>query len=165
VTFTALRPEEHGDEAALREIFVATRRGPLDASGLDAATVERLMVHQFQMQRASYRLAFPDSTWETIVADGAIVGRIVTDADDDRVLLVDIMVAPAHQRRGHGSQALGQLIARAEPRPLELSVDHGSPAEAWYRSYGFEETGRNDLQVHLVRRPRATAMAPTGVST
>jgi GNAT superfamily N-acetyltransferase len=157
-----LRPICDGDDGVMHDMFVAIRRGPMDAAGFDPVTVERLMRHQFDMQRAGYRFACPTATWEAILADGVVVGRMVTDDDGAHVMLVDIMVDPAHQGQGHGSQALAALIDRAGKRPIELRVDHGSRAERWYHRHGFARVGADDLQAHLVRVPTATVLAATG---
>ena len=157
-----LRPICDGDDGVMHDMFVAIRRGPMDAAGFDPVTVERLMRHQFDMQRAGYRFACPAATWEAIVADDVVVGRIVTDDDEAGMMLVDIMVDPAHQRQGYGSQALAALIARAGKRPIELHVDHGSPAESWYQRYGFEQVGADDLQARLVRAHRDRLLVRPG---
>ena len=158
-----LRPVCDSDERAMRDMFVAIRRGPMDAAGFDASTVVRLVQHQFELQRAGYRLTFPDATSEAIVADGELVGRVITDDDQARVVIVDIMIDPAYQRRGIGSRVVVDLVARAGSRPVELRIDHGSPLEGWYRRHGFEPVAAQDVQAHFVRMPVAAAMASTEV--
>ena len=96
------------------------------------------------------------------MVEGRVVGRLVTDADNARVTLVDIMIGPDHQCRGHGTQALLALIARCGDRPIDLRVDHGSRAEGWYHRHGFEQVGADELQAHLVRLPPANLLAATG---
>jgi GNAT superfamily N-acetyltransferase len=147
----------------MRDMFVAIRRGPLDAAGFDERTVERLMQHQYDLQRAGYRFAYPSSASEAIVVDGDVVGRLITHDSAERVVLVDIMIDPAHQRLGIGSRVLADVIARARIRPVELRVDHSSQAEPWYRRHGFEQVGADDLQAHLVHVPATAALASAEV--
>ncbi|HEX6658222.1 MAG TPA: GNAT family N-acetyltransferase [Ilumatobacter sp.] len=144
-------------------MFVAIRRGSLDSAGFDANTVDRLVQHQFDLQRAGYRLSYPSVTSEAIVFDGDVVGRLITDDAGERVVLVDIMIDPVHQRQGIGSRVLAELVTRAGSRPIELRLDHGSSAEGWCRRHGFERVATDDLHAHLVRVPAGSAMASTGV--
>lgn len=156
-----LREEREPDECVMRAMFVAIRRGPLDAAGFDPPTVDRLMQHQFELQRAGYRFAHPHARSEAVVLDGTVVGRLITDDSCEAVVLVDIMIDPEHQQCGVGSHVLCELIARNASRTIELRVDHGSPAEAWYARHGFEPVGSDQLQSHLVR-PATASLASTG---
>jgi GNAT superfamily N-acetyltransferase len=158
-----LRWQREADEHAMRDIFVAIRRAPLDAAGFDAVTVARLMQHQFELQRAGYRFAYPTATSEAIVLDDDVVGRLITDDSAERLVLVDIMIDPAHQRNGIGSRVLVEVIARAGVRPVELRVDHGSQAEPWYRRHGFEQVGADAMQAHLVHVPNVSALTSAEV--
>jgi ribosomal protein S18 acetylase RimI-like enzyme len=158
-----IRLEYEADERTMRDVFVAIKRTALDSAGFDANTVERLMQHRFDLQRAGFRFAYPRASYQAILHHGDVVGRLITDDADERLVLVDVMIDPSHQRQGIGSRVLAGLVARAGSRPLEARLDHGSPAEAWYRSHGFEHAGHDDLQAHLVRIPAAMAMASAGV--
>jgi GNAT superfamily N-acetyltransferase len=146
----------------MRETFVAIRRGPMDAAGFDPDTVVRLVEHQFELQRAGYRLTFPHAASEAIVVDGELVGRVIHDDDEARVVVVDIMISPDHQRQGIGSRVLANLVTRAGSRRVELRIDHGSPVEAWYRRHGFEQVVANDVQAHFVRMSAGNVLAAAG---
>ena len=146
-----LREERDTDEPVFCSIFVANRRAPMDAAGFDDQTVERLVQHQFDLQRVGYRYTYPLAQTEAIVVDEQIVGRLITDDSGEQVVLVDVMVDPAHQRRGIGTHTLLEFIGRHRGRSIGLRVNHGSAAEAWYRRHGFEQVGADDLQAHLVR--------------
>ena len=148
-----MRPDVDADEPAFRAIFVAIRRAPMDAAGFDADTVERLVQHQFDLQRAGYRYTFPLAETDAIVVGDEVVGRLITDHSGEQVVLVDIMIEPARQQQGIGTHVLRELIARHPGRSIELRVDHGAPAEAWYHRHGFEQVGADQVQAHLVRVP------------
>jgi len=153
MTEPTLRPERPADEPAFRAMFVAIPRPPMDASGFDPEMVERLLQQQFEMQQAGYRDAYPHAETDAIVLRDEVVGRLIVDASAERVVLVDIMIDPSHQQRGIGTHVLRDLIARHADRTIELHVDLGSPAEAWYHRHGFEQVAANELQAHLVRVP------------
>ena len=157
------RAETLDDATVVRAIFVACHRGSLDGAGLDDVTIERLMQHRFDMQRAGYRFSLPDAVWEVITEADRVVGQVLTHDDGERVLVAELAVAPEHRGRGIGGDTVAGLIGRAGERPLELRLGHGSPSEAWYRSQGFELVGSDDHQIHLLRLPHATALAATGV--
>jgi GNAT superfamily N-acetyltransferase len=146
-----LRPVRPDDERVLTEMFVAVRRGPFEASGLDVAAVTTLVRHEAEMHAYECDLAYPNAVWETITLDGEPVGRLITDTTPERIVLVDIFVAPEHQRRGIGSLVLGAELERAGDRPVEVNVDRGSPAEAWYAAFGFEPTAGDELQLSMIR--------------
>ena len=148
-----LRPERPFDEPAFRAMFVAIRRAPMDASGFDPDTVGRLLQHQFDMQRAGYRDTYPLAQTDAVVVGDEVVGRLIVDAGAARVVLVDIMIDPSHQQQGIGTHVLRDLIDRHAGRTIDLHVDLGSPAEAWYRRHGFEQVAADQLQAHLVRVP------------
>jgi GNAT superfamily N-acetyltransferase len=146
-----LRPMRPDDDQVLTEMFVAVRRAPFDESGLDPASVTTLLRHQAELQAYGYERAYPDAVWETITLDGEPVGRLVTDTTAERIVLVDIFVAPEHQARGIGSLVLGAELERAGRRPIELRVARDSPAAAWYSAFGFEAVGSDDLQLSMAR--------------
>ncbi len=157
-----LRSEHDDDETAFCSMFVAIRRAPMDAAGFDGDTVERLVQHQFDLQRVGYRYTYPLAQTEAIVVGDEVVGRLITDDSGDRVVLVDIMVDPARQARGIGTRVLRQMISRHPGRSIELRVNHGAPADAWYRRHGFEQVGADELQAHLVRAGVEPASAAIG---
>jgi GNAT superfamily N-acetyltransferase len=149
-----LRPVRPDDDPILTAMFVALRRAPFDESGLDPESVTTLLLHQAELQVYGYEHAYPDAVWETITLDGEPVGRLITDTTPDRIVLVDIFVAREHQGRGIGSLVLGAELERAGRRPIELRVDRGSPAAAWYAAFGFDPVGGDDLQLSMVRPGR-----------
>ena len=146
-----LRPDRDADEDAFCSMFVAIRRGPMDAAGFDDATVERLVQHQFDLQRVGYRYTYPLARTEAIVVGDDVVGRLITDDSGDHIVLVDVMVDPQRQACGIGTRVLRQLISRHPGRAIELRVNRGAPADAWYRKHGFEQVGADEQQAHLVR--------------
>jgi GNAT superfamily N-acetyltransferase len=142
-----LRPVRPDDELALTEMFVAVRRAPFEECGLDSTAVTTLMHHEAEMHAYECDRAYPDAEWETITVDGDPVGRLITDTTAERIVLIDLFVAPEHQRRGIGSLVLGAELERAGRRPIEIRVDRGSPAEAWCAAFGFEPVEGDELQL------------------
>jgi len=79
-------------------------------------------------------------------ADGEIVGYFVALPGADEMHLLNLAVAPAHQRRGHARRLLDALVARSVAlgaRTLWLEVrESNAAAQALYRRYGFVPVGR-----------------------
>jgi GNAT superfamily N-acetyltransferase len=146
-----LRPVRPDDERVLTEMLAAVRRPTFAGPGLDAAAVSTLAWHDAEMHDYECDRDFPHSAWETITVDGEPVGRLITHTTPERIVLVDIFVAPEHQRRGIGSLVLGAELERADARPIEVRVDRGSPAEAWCAAFGFEPADGDELQLSMIR--------------
>jgi ribosomal protein S18 acetylase RimI-like enzyme len=81
-------------------------------------------------------------------ADGTVVGVLVLEGQDDALLLENVAVAPAHQRRGVGRR----LIAFAEERARSLGLsairlytnERMTENIRLYSRLGYVETGRRD---------------------
>ena len=88
---------------------------------------------------AGYRLM------KQVDAQGRWLGYYVAMAGVDETHLLNLTVAPAHQRRGHAREMLDELVgwsrARAAVR-LWLEVRASNlAAQALYRRYGFRDAG------------------------
>ena len=146
-----LRPVRADDERVLTEMLAAVRHPMLMGLGLDADAVTTLAYHDAEMHDYACDRAYPHSAWEAITVDGEPVGRLITHTTPERIVLVDIFIAPEHQRRGIGSLVLGAELERAGSRPVEVRVDRGSPAEAWCAAFGFEPVDGDALQLSMIR--------------
>lgn len=78
-------------------------------------------------------------------ADGGLVGYWVAMPGADELHLLNITVAPACQRQGHGRSLMHRLMAHARQRAdqmLWLEVRHSNlAAQALYRQLGFQAVG------------------------
>ena len=72
---------------------------------------------------------------------GALIGLIRAVGDGaTAVLIQDILVHPAHQRRGVGSALVKELLARfGNVRQIQLVTDNTEKTVAFYNSLGFKE--------------------------
>ena len=102
-------------------------------------------------------------------ASGTLLGLARTISDDEHICYVqDVVVNPAHHRRGVGRALVEHLMRRySHCRFFLLSTDHESSAEgkrnhAFYRSLGFLSYEEKDMAgFGLPRnRPDARAAAP-----
>ena len=131
--------------AALREMAVGD---------LDAVMVAEVQAYGHPWSRGNFTdsLAAGYEAWlleEPALAAGTrpeLLGYYVALPGVDELHLLNLTVAPAHQRRGHARTLLGALEARARHRGLAtiwLEVRASNErALALYRQWGFEPQGR-----------------------
>lgn len=79
-------------------------------------------------------------------ADGTLVGYWLAMPGVDEMHLLNLAVAPEHQRRGHARRMLDALVRRCRAlgaHALWLEVrESNARAQALYRRYGFVAVGR-----------------------
>lgn len=104
--------------------------------------------------------AYPDTSGRTVrvtawmravVADGTVVGFVMTSAPDcgtDEPYLWRLLVDRMHQRRGIGRRAVGLLVAELDARGEQSLLTSWVPGpgtpEPFYLGLGFEPTGHVD---------------------
>jgi ribosomal protein S18 acetylase RimI-like enzyme len=129
-----VRPEEAGDEAFLRALFLATftLRDVLPAP---------MVAQQADFQFAAFRNNFPDAMRRIVLDAGTPIGRLIVDWSGETSHCVDIAVHPDQGGRGVGTALLRAWIDTAAERghacTLEVSPDN--PARALYARLGFQE--------------------------
>lgn len=106
-----LRPETADDAGFLAELFAA---GARELYGAAAAMLEPMIALQHRSQVQTYAAAYPEARGEIILdGEGRPAGRLLTNAGQEGLLVVDIAVAPAARRQGLARAALAQVLARA----------------------------------------------------
>lgn len=144
------RPATPGDADLLAELFAESRAD--DFALLPPDVRPSLVAMQFAAAQRSYRDAYPAARSEIIELDGRAVGRILIDATDERVRVVDVVVTGRARNRGIGTCVLREVIAAAGDRPVQLSVWSGNAsARRLYARLGFHETTSDSGYVELVR--------------
>lgn len=150
----SVRPARADDAAGVAAVSLASWQGPyaglLPDGALDGVTVDDL-AEQWRTTLTS----LPSSRHLVVVAlEGPrVVGHALvepasdpdTDSADDSSELVDLVVHPADQRRGHGSRLLAAVVDIARTTGVvELTtwvVEGDAPRTAFLRSAGFAEDG------------------------
>jgi ribosomal protein S18 acetylase RimI-like enzyme len=125
-----LRPSEPEDEAFVRR--------------LNQLAYEEVVAAQFGGWDPVRQAAFFDLKWKTqtysiIVASAAPVGAVSSVWSDVALTLMELLVLPAHQNGGIGTQVVQQLQkeARSQQLPLLLQVLHLNRARGLYERLGF----------------------------
>ncbi len=172
---TSVRPARPDDAAAVAAVTLASWQGPyaelLPTGALDGVTVDDLVAEwrtTLTSLPTSRHLVLVALEGETVV--GHVLVEPASDPDvsgaDDRSELVDLVVHPDHQRRGHGSRLLAAAvdIARSsgvtELTTWVVAVDR--PRASFLRSAGFEADGAERT---LDTGPETKAVAQTRWAT
>jgi ribosomal protein S18 acetylase RimI-like enzyme len=107
--------------------------------------------------RIDYVEALARHRFDLLEEDGALVALIETERNADHLLIVNVAVAPAHQKRGLGRRLLAhaETLARAESLATVRLYTNALMVEniALYRGVGYaidrEEPVGTSIQVHM----------------
>lgn len=132
--------------AMLRPATTALHR-PMAVGDLDAVLAIELAAYSHPWSRGNFvdSLAAGYLAWLRLDAGQQLLGYCVALPGFEETHLLNLTVAPAHQRRGHGRAMLDELTDWARRRgdaALWLEVRHGNlRARALYAAAGFEVAG------------------------
>ncbi|MFO1369556.1 MAG: GNAT family N-acetyltransferase [Marinagarivorans sp.] len=137
-----LVPTTDVHQAFLRRVFTQSRKGLWQASGLDAAWLDRILDDQYTLQEKSYWANGKDLYSYVIVFKGQWVGRLLVRANPHCLHILDIALLPEHQNQGVGRHVLNYLQQQASAREqlLTLTTDATNRAYDWYLRAGFRVT-------------------------
>ena len=105
------------------------------------------------LQRSFFRETFAADGLRVIDVDGALAGFFQVREREGEVEIVEIELAPTHQRRGLGSALIRDVIERAGARPVVLQVLKVNPARRLYEPLGFNVTGETETHYKVRRDP------------
>jgi ribosomal protein S18 acetylase RimI-like enzyme len=153
-----LRPVEPGDEGFLYQVYASTRTEELAAVPWDDAAKEAFLRMQFSAQDSYYREQMPDASYQVVVVEDELIGRLYVDRRDDEICIVDIALLPEHRRRGFGTALLRKLLAEADAtgKRVTIHVERFNPALRLYERLGFVQVKDEGVYV-LLARPAAVS--------
>ncbi len=153
----ALRSAEIYDEDFLYKVFASTRQDEMALVDWTEPQKEAFLHMQFEAQRRSYLLQFPNAQNQVIICDSAPAGRLITNSTDREIHIIDIALLPAQRNKGIGRTLLQELqaeAAQAEKR-ITLHVEFFNPAQHLYERLGFVGVGQSGLYYEMEWRPAA----------
>lgn len=155
-----LRPVGPDDHETLVGIYASTRADELALVPWSSAEKDAFVRQQFDLQDHHYRLHFPASHFDVILADGAPVGRLSVHHGQEVVTILDIALLPAARGRGIGTRLLTEVLAEADHRslPARLHVDLDGRARPLYERLGFRVVGDDGVRASM-ERPCAISQA------
>lgn len=148
----ALRSAELADVDAIAELRATVLRPDLERLG------------RFDEHRVRQRLrdSFAPQHTSIILADGAFAGCVAVRPAEDGRWLEHFYLAPGLHGQGLGSAVLRTLLERidADGVLVRLNVLQGSAARRLYERHGFTVEVQDPIDISMVRRPGAGALAP-----
>jgi ribosomal protein S18 acetylase RimI-like enzyme len=136
-----LRPITDADLPILFEIYASTRTGELaPVTWWDEAQKRAFLFQQFAAQHQYYLQHYINSSFDVVMVDEQIIGRLYVARWENQIRIIDIAFLPPHRGMGIGTQLLGRLLeeSRTQNLPLTIHVERNNPALAWYHRLGFK---------------------------
>ncbi|MBS1797252.1 MAG: GNAT family N-acetyltransferase [Acidobacteria bacterium] len=135
-----MRTVTEDDRDFIARVDAGTREEEFAGPGWSPRRLAEFLKMQAVFQRRAWELRFPGALQFIIEDDFEKVGRMITAEYDDRLVLIDIAILPAHRGRGIGSLLIGDLIERAVEtrKKVALQVSKNNlRAVGLYRKLGF----------------------------
>jgi len=149
------------EDSFLYELYASTRAEELAMWGWEQPMVDSFLRMQWNAQRQSYRLQFPDADELAVKVGEHHAGRCVLHKTTSSIRIVDIALLPPYRNQGIGTQVLRRLMDQAgrSGQPVELSVSATNRARGLYERLGFEATGSSDTYIMMRWMPSSVSGA------
>jgi len=156
-----LRPIVADDEPFLLEVYKSTRP-EITALGWPPPQEEAFFRMQFEGQKRSYEMQYPDAAHQLILFKDTEVGRLITFRTEQEIRLADVALLPQYRNMGVGAFVIRELCAEAARRdlPLRLQVSKFNPAIHLYERLGFQMLGENSTHFQMEWRPNQSERVP-----
>jgi ribosomal protein S18 acetylase RimI-like enzyme len=143
------------DDAFIFGVYASTRARELQLTGWDSAQQNTFLQMQFQAQKDSYRLQFPNADHWVIQCDETAVGRMILDRTGLELLLIDIALLPEFRNLRIGSLLMAGILEEAARagKAVRLHVEVFNSALLWYRRLGFSAVREDAVYVEMLWKP------------
>jgi ribosomal protein S18 acetylase RimI-like enzyme len=150
-----LRPVEPGDKDFLYRVYASTRAEELAVVPWDETQRNGFLRSQFEAQDRWYREHYTRASYEIVLIDGELAGRLYLHRGDSEIRIVDIALLPEHRGNGVGSSLLRDLLAEADAagKRVTVHVEHLNPALRIYERLGFSIAEDKGVYLFLERLP------------
>ena len=150
-----LRPVElPKDSQFLLELYISVRE---DLAGLplEPAYLRKMMLLQFEGQRATYEHDYPSARHDLVLYRDERVGRLMVERGPGRIHGIDLSVLPTYRSLGIGSVVLNRLFAESTSAGVDFvfSVLKSNRAMNLYRRLGCVVEGENATHFRVIWRP------------
>lgn len=148
-----LRPITDADMPLLQHIYSSSREEEMKLFPFNEEQKIQFLQMQFSAQHQHYQKYYPDASFDCILMNDDVVGRLYVDRQSDEIRVIDICLLPSFQYQGIGGFFMHQLIIEAQKENAKLSahVEHANPARAWYARLGFSEIKDVGAYIFIVR--------------
>jgi len=145
------------EDSFLYELYASTRADELALWGWEQPAAEAFLRMQWNAQRQSYSLQFPDADELLITVGGQHAGRCLLHKTRSGMRIVDIALLPQYRDQGVGSRVIRRLMEEAgrSGLPVELHVSAANRARRLYERLGFEAISTSDLYIAMRWMPNS----------
>jgi RimJ/RimL family protein N-acetyltransferase len=152
-----LRPEEPDDTPFTRRLYASTRAGEMAMVDWTEAQKHAFVASQYDAQRAHYRSAYPEATFDIILQRDRPVGRLYVHRGERDIRLIEITIDPLMRNQGLGRAIISTLLTEAATtqRTVSIHVERFNPAMALYLRLGFRPIDEGPVYSLLEARPTA----------
>ncbi len=146
-----LRPVVCADQVFLDALYRSSRHDLAQAVPNEHILVQLLQMQQ-NAQANSTRMRFPEAATLVLEREMTAIGRVVVEAANGRVHLIDLLLSPDARGQGAGTLVLRALqdLAAQRGEPLTLTVSHANgDARRLYLRLGFVVGGKDQMNESL----------------
>jgi ribosomal protein S18 acetylase RimI-like enzyme len=150
-----LRAETCGDREFLIRLYASTRQAEMALVPWMPEQKEAFIRMQFEAQRRDYLLNYKAASFQIVVVNREITGRLYLDRRPNEIRIVDITLLPEWRGRGIGSYLLGKVLTEGQRRrlPVSIHVERSNPALTLYRRLGFQKVSAYGIYWLMVWKP------------
>ena len=116
---------------------------------------------------AKFRSDYRADEIRIITVGGREVGFFHVEEKHGEISLAQIHIEAPYRSRGIGTRLIKDLLreARANSKPVSLSVVKHNPAQTLYERHGFKVMGEDETKLHMRWIPRRVQVCRTSSST
>jgi ribosomal protein S18 acetylase RimI-like enzyme len=106
-----------------------------------------------KLQRGFFEKKWDPARFEIATVQGADVGAVSVQRHPDHVFLAEVLIDPAFQNQGLGTELVKQVLedATKDGLPVRLQVLRKNRAHRLYERLGFVQTGQTDTHILMER--------------
>jgi Acetyltransferases len=147
---------EHSDLPFLKKVYRSTREEELKLTDWPEKQKDEFINQQFNAQHDYYQQVYNEASFQIILCDGVLAGRLYLWESEKQIRIVDIALLPENRNKGIGSFILNSLIDKSEKssKILSIHVECYNPALSLYQRLGFEQKDHTGVYYYMERQPR-----------
>ena len=121
----------------------------------DDAQKEAFLRQQFDAQDAWWRENYAEASFDVILVDAELAGRLYVHRGPSEIRIVDIALLPEHRGNGVGTRLVDDLLAEGDARgkSVTIHVERMNPALRLYERLGFALAEDKGVYLFLERSP------------
>lgn len=124
----------------LAAVYASTRMEELAQTDWTDEQKKQFTDHQFYAQHDYYQKVYPDASYNTIVQNNNMIGRLYVNLNKPGdIRIIDIALLPEYRNQSVGSNIIKDLqqYCASKKKTLSIHVEQFNPAKALYERLGF----------------------------